>query len=231
MEKDVDLVSKYLEIYDKHYLKGNKDINEISYIVNVLNTYKDKLSTLNESFIEKMLDTEINNSSIKERFGIDELIIILDKNKLDFNNRYCFMIQNILTSLLYSKEEINNEELNQISYNYIQTRYGFEAYISESYEFRSFIKEIEKNCGYSFKNYLFDFLTFVGAYIYYNSLDPELLRDLSIIFMCHYDEVIDILKINGFGFYDNIDNDYMTILVNLILSKGFNSHVIKKELS
>ncbi len=228
---NIDIVSKYLGIYDEHYLKGNKDINEIHYIVNVLHKYSDKLDTLDELFICKLLDRESSNSTVKERFGIDEIIILLDKKGLDLNNRYCFMMESILITLLYSHESIDNKELMELVNCYAQMRYGFEAYISESNDFRTFVKELEKNCGYNFKTYLFEFLIYICAYIYYNSLDPELLRDVSIVFMCHYEEVIDILKINGFGFYDSIDNDYFNHLINLILSVSINKDSDKKVLS
>ena len=230
MNKENALIKEYLEIYKVHYYKGC-DRKGYKKLRNILIEYKDQLPLLDKDYIAFMLDVEAKTYPTYENYGNDELLLILDKNKLPFDTHYCYCMNTILKSLSYSQITIKNEELMKLSKEYTKMKHGFECYLSESVKFREYMKQIINITGVKPNEIITDYIAFISAFLYYNSIDPKVVYDLSITFMCYYEEILDKFKMNGFTIVDEFNNDYFNIFANIIMSVKNNHKEYKKVLS
>ncbi len=224
-----ELIKKYMDIYQNSYFKGNyrKEFRELT---KELINYKDRLSILNPSFMEFMLEMESKATVATDKYAIDELIVILDKKRLPFDNHYCYCINTIMKALSYSKLEINNKELMELSLEFTKMRYGFESYFSESKDFRNHLQEVINLSSIKPKDLVIDYLSFIIAHLYYNSLDKGIVYDTAITFMCNYEEILDKFRINGFSIIDDFNSEYFELFINTILSVNNKKKIIKRNI-
>lgn len=224
-----ELIKKYSDIYQTYYFKGNyrKEFKELK---KELINYKDKLNILNPSFMEFMLEMERKATWAPDKYAVDELIVILDKNRLPLDNHYCYCISTIMKALSYSKLEINNKELMDLSHEFTRMRYGFESYFSESKDFRDYLNEVINFASIKPKDMVIDYLAYIVAYLYYNSFDKQIIYDTAITFMCNYEEIIDKFRMNGFSIIDEFTNDYFELFINTILSVKNKQKIIKRNI-
>ena len=153
-------------------------------------------------------------------FNIMELELICYKDAYPFDDEYCRNINSIISKIRNSKKFISDNTLMEYIKETIHMQYGFESYISESEDFRSFIYDLAEKYKYKiydFKKIIDITLNYLTAYLYYYNMDKDLIRKLSIIFMCNYEKVADTFSINGFNFRVlELDENYFETLISLI---------------
>lgn len=211
MEKNDNYSPLVKEYLDGYYLGFYKSL-DISYMPPV-STAIDKLDRLG-------LLPKCDVDYLTSEFNIMELELICNKDAYQFDGEYCRNINSIITKTRNSKKFIEDNTLMEYIKESLNMQYGFEMYISESEEFRSFIYDLSEKYKYKiydFKKILGITLNYLTAYLYYYNMDKDLIRKLSIIFMCHYEEVADTFSINGFNFRSlEFDNNYFETLISLI---------------
>lgn len=157
---------------------------------------------------------------ITKVFNYLELELICDKDALPFDNEYCMIISSIINKTRKNKQFIEDNKLMEYVRETLNMQYGFERYISESDDFRSYIYDLSERLKYrvyDFKRFIDEILNYITAYAYNYDLDKELLRKISIIFMCNYKKVVDTLELNGFNMKNAcLDKNYFETLISLI---------------
>ena len=202
------LVKEYL---DGYYMGFYKSL-DISYMAPISTSIDklDKLGVLPKNDIDYLT----------KDFNIMELELICYKDAYPFDDEYCRNINSIISKIRNSKKFISDNTLMEYIKETIHMQYGFESYISESEDFRSFIYDLAEKYNYriyDFKKYVNRISNYLTAYFYFNSLDKELIRNLFIIFMCNYEKVIDTLALNGFNFNNvALDKTFFETLISLI---------------
>ena len=180
------------------------------------NITADTIKTLDE--LNLLPKTDVHY--ITNVFSIVELELICYRKSYPFNSEYCKTIDNIINKTKRNKRFIEDNDLMEYIKVSLNMQYGFERYISESKDFRTFIYDLASKYNYKvydFKKIIDMMLNYLTAYAYYCEIDKDIVRKLSIIFMCNYEKVTDTLLINGFDIRNiNLDNNYFESLIKLI---------------
>ena len=202
------LVKEYLDGYYMGFYKS-LDAAYMSPISTEIDDL-DKLGVLPKNDIDYITKT----------FNIIELAIISYKDSYPFDNEYCMNIKSIIDKVKSNKKFIEDNVLMEYIKETISMQYGFERYLSESEQFRSFIYDLAEKLNYKvydLKKLINRTLSYITAYTYYYGIDKELIRKVSITFMCNDQKVVDTLILNGFSMKNvSLDQNYFETLISLI---------------
>ncbi len=195
------------------YYRSNDSM--FRYVLEVLENYKEQLPEESINFITKHIN-------------MFQLIMICDKQAVVFDNYYCDSFYHTVKALMNYKGEIDNPKFMEYVKPCISFYYGYEQYISESSEFRDFINNVvEKSSSTKerVKGKLHEILCGLAAYSYYHYLDPKIIDDVAIAYMCNYREVKEIFNMNGIYLFNrNLNDNYYEIFL-----KVFNSYQDMKK--
>ena len=199
------LYEKYLEDYKTGYYAGHFVNNE--FLINyILKKYCDVLP--------------INNVElITNNIRIGELELICDNHCASFDANYCSRFTTVENKTVAMKIKYETGTIDKYIDACDSAKYCVLSYFIENIDFKNYLydyaDEIHSSKN-SFLSKINEVITGLGAYLYYHQGDPDIIRKVSLAFMCNYKEAIDMLKINGFTLDNKEYNDeYFIYLLSL----------------
>lgn len=165
-------------------------------------------------FLDKYRDDLPRNDIkfITSHFGIKSLGIICDHKNRCFDKLYISIFQHIVFDIVNYHCEIDKPSFMEYIQPCISYYYGYEEYLSENNEFKKFIEELASTYSISknrIQQKIHDMYCGLAAYLYYNQMNPKILNDVAISFMCYYRDMKEIINMNGiYLFNHNLDEKY-----------------------
>lgn len=176
------------------------------YTIHILDKYKNELPDEPIGFITKNI-------------SIHGVALICDSSAFMFNEHYTDIFYNVVRSMIRSHFEIEKPNFMEYAGPCVAYYFGLEQYISENSEFRDYIKEVGNDLGYKkeqVKDYLLELLCGLAGYTYYHSLNPKIINDVAVTYMCNYRELQEIYRMNGISIgKNNLDNNFYKIFLNI----------------
>ncbi len=178
-------IKNYLILFQKYYFKY--DVRIINEFINFLFQYKEELDKIDPEFLLSLMDKDLLRLTIPTRNIMDDLIILIDKYRIDFNKNFI----DATTTVADALDEYNKDFFNKDFYNY---------YL----EYKRVYGEYKKcnNPRYvemSWDAYMMS--RFILAYAYYYEVDPSVIS----VFFNNFIDNYDVIKAH-FGL-NNLNND------------------------
>jgi len=215
---ELEPIRKYLDIFQKHYYGTN--VLHLEKLINILLSYQDELAKIDIDFIKVLLINDLSLLCVPTENAIESLIILLDKNKIEFNQSYLTGINTIMKSISSYDKMFNHEIF----------KYVIEAYNTyyEYYNKQNYLDDFD-NIQYN----VIRFKDFIVGYTYYYSKDPSIIREFLLKFIDNYEIVINRCFLNNMNHKKDlwhtgseINMEYADNIVNYVLSLNGNRKVI-----
>lgn len=221
MEKNeiegLNLLKAYQDGYNRPHSYYGFSREKMPYVMELLEKYKNDLPTGDISFITN-------------RYSIEELSIICDRQCMPFDKNYCVEFLHAV-NCLYSfngKYSINKPEWLEY-YNACTSFYrSFDRALKKNPNFNYYITSIINDlitCNRPMKDSIrwFEYNIFIilcglTSYVYYYSLDINIIKKAISLFIKEYKEIIDYLTMNGIHFHESekFNEEYFKIILMLM---------------
>ncbi len=178
-------IKNYLFLFQKYYFKY--DVRIINEFINFLFQYKEELDKIDPEFLLSLMDKDLLRLTIPTRNIMDDLIILIDKYRIDFNKNFI----DATTTVADALDEYNKDFFNKDFYKY---------YLEYKRVYGEYKKSNNPRYGeMSWDAYMMS--RFILAYAYYYEVDPSVISAFFNNFIDNY----DVIKAH-FGL-NNLNND------------------------